>query len=99
MLSDPGFRELVSLPLSSAVLQGLARAGYTCVSEVADLEPGQLASSKLILQLINYSRLVLCFNLFSVHRCSILFLAKVFDSAFDTDFFTRQACTLATEVV
>ncbi|THD26561.1 DNA repair protein RAD51 like protein 3 [Fasciola hepatica] len=44
MLSDPGFRELVSLPLSAAVLQGLARAGYTCVSEVVDLDAGRLVS-------------------------------------------------------
>ncbi|VDP88383.1 unnamed protein product [Echinostoma caproni] len=46
MLADPGFRELVSLPLSATVLQGLARAGYTCVNEVIDLDPDRLVSSK-----------------------------------------------------
>ncbi|CAL8099170.1 unnamed protein product [Calicophoron daubneyi] len=44
MLSDPGFRELASLPLSSVVLQGLSRAGYNCVAEAAGLSVERLCS-------------------------------------------------------
>ncbi|KAA3674121.1 RAD51-like protein 2 [Paragonimus westermani] len=44
MLSDPGFRELISLPLSASVLQGLSRAGYTIVSEAAGLSDERMAS-------------------------------------------------------
>ncbi|CAH8558984.1 unnamed protein product [Heterobilharzia americana] len=44
MLSDPGFRELISLPLSSAVLHGLTRAGFNCVSEISGLSVDRLVS-------------------------------------------------------
>ncbi|CAH8518305.1 unnamed protein product [Schistosoma turkestanicum] len=44
MLSDPGFRELISLPLSPAILHGLTRAGFNCISEVAGLSVDRLAS-------------------------------------------------------
>ncbi|CAH8554479.1 unnamed protein product [Schistosoma mattheei] len=44
MLSDPGFRELISLPLSPAILHGLTRAGFNCVSEVVGLSVDRLAT-------------------------------------------------------
>lgn len=47
MLSDPGFRELISLPLPPAILHGLTRAGFNCVSEVVGLSVDRLATSKL----------------------------------------------------
>ncbi|TGZ73582.1 hypothetical protein CRM22_001434 [Opisthorchis felineus] len=45
MLADSKFRELVSLPLSTSVLQGLTRSGYYTVGEVSGATPEKLAST------------------------------------------------------
>nr|CAH8856512.1 unnamed protein product [Trichobilharzia regenti] len=44
MLSDPGFRELISLPLSPTVLNGLTRAGFNCISEIVGLSVDRIVS-------------------------------------------------------
>ncbi|OON15058.1 hypothetical protein X801_09149, partial [Opisthorchis viverrini] len=45
MLADSKFRELISLPLSTSVLQGLTRSGYYTVGEVSGATPEKLAST------------------------------------------------------
>ncbi|KAK4470703.1 hypothetical protein MN116_006232 [Schistosoma mekongi] len=44
MLSDPEFRELISLPLSPAIIHGLTRAGFNCISEIVELSVDRLVS-------------------------------------------------------
>ncbi|VDD81813.1 unnamed protein product [Mesocestoides corti] len=44
MLSDPDFRELVTLPLPTLVLRAFSKAGYTSVGEVCGLTVEQIAS-------------------------------------------------------
>ncbi|KAG5450392.1 DNA repair protein rad51c, partial [Clonorchis sinensis] len=45
MLADSKFRELVSLPLSTSVLQRLTQSGYYTVGEVSGATPEKLAST------------------------------------------------------
>ncbi|KAH8871936.1 DNA repair protein RAD51 like [Schistosoma japonicum] len=44
MLSDPDFRELISLPLSPTIIHGLTRAGFNCISEIVGLSVDRLVS-------------------------------------------------------
>ncbi|VDN99989.1 unnamed protein product [Rodentolepis nana] len=48
MLSDPEFRELVTLPLPASALRELTKAGYTNVGEVSGLTVEQVASILLV---------------------------------------------------
>lgn len=47
MLSDPDFRELVTLPLPTPVLRALSKAGYSNIGEIKVLDARQIASSKV----------------------------------------------------
>lgn len=49
MLSDPEFRELVTLPLPTSVVRELTKVGYTNVGEVSGLTVEQIAFSKQII--------------------------------------------------
>lgn len=54
MLSHSGFRELATLPLSATVLQGLARAGFSCVAEVSGLTAERLTNGMIPLRSLTF---------------------------------------------
>lgn len=47
MLSDPDFRELVTLPFPTSVLREFSRVGYSNVGEIRGLTVEQIESGSL----------------------------------------------------